>query len=504
MTKTLVAGQNTPLPQHIVRCLLPGARSAALLLDDRSHAPNAAWFLIEGSTDVAGVQVSASGTLDIRVDDLPVDVHKVLCIALDAPTHKPIACVLQTGAEDFAFTIDRADLHPALICFEVYRRGSDWKIRAVGQGYSGGVAELLRAQHSSALLTTPRVAAEQPPTPPPPPLGDTDPLQRISMIHEDAARITAALLSAKSFADTRLDAEMSAALANPGTRNSPQAQQDIAIAHRRHEDLTARAALDYDRDAAHLTAELTDLDPQLPAALAPWSSTAWRSRVTAAANGIRVGSVTRSDVGPLQIPVCLPAPLHRPLWLDTDTGAQASAPVLGALVLRLLAAARGTTMEVFDAGGSLDFLWDLLVAHMPRPAVTTSADLVGRLQQLVHDVDLDGLRHIADDSPAAARVVVITDFGYATTERAAELTAMLLNKSDNAALSVIFTGDPDWARAGPTPLQRAIAQGSVHIPVDSAAVQLDRWTQTPWQFSAETISVGDQLVQASSALLDFR
>ncbi len=499
MAKSLTAGQNTPLPQQMLRCVLPGATSAAVLLGGQGHAAGARWLVAGGSNTVAGVQVCAAGVVDIRVGDLPADVHKVLCIALDAPTQSPLVCLLHAGSEDFAFTIGIADLHPALICFEVYRRDSVWKLRAVGQGYSGGAPELLRAHQIAAPQAQTQIGGENPPAPAVlQPLGDADPLQRIAMIHEDAARITASLLSAKSFAETRLDGEMSAALENPGTRHSPQVQQDIAIAQRRCDELAARAQADYDRDAAHLIAELSDLDSQLPAALAPWEAGSWQRAVTASP-GIRVGSVIREDMGPLRVPVCLPAPLPRPVWLDT-AGAQAAAPVVGALALRLLAASGTATLEVLDIGGALGTLWGLLGAHMPRPAVTSMSDLLPRLYQLAQDADLAGLRYHAEGVRDAARVVVFTDFGYAIGEDVAELTAVLLNKSAAAGVSVIFTGDADWGSAAPTALQRAIAQECLHIPVGSAALQLDRWTHTPWEFTVDAVGADDQLAQASSAV----
>ncbi|MYS39859.1 export associated protein, partial [Streptomyces sp. SID5998] len=58
-------------------------------------------------------------------------------------------CVAVTGLSGAAladYTITGLDAESAVIALELYRRQDAWKVRAVGQGYAGGLAELLTDQ----------------------------------------------------------------------------------------------------------------------------------------------------------------------------------------------------------------------------------------------------------------------------------------------------------------------------------------------------------------------
>ncbi|WP_208641012.1 TerD family protein, partial [Streptomyces carpinensis] len=50
------------------------------------------------------------------------------------------------GTELVSYTLTGLDAESAVIALELYRRQGDWKVRAVGQGYAGGLAELLTDQ----------------------------------------------------------------------------------------------------------------------------------------------------------------------------------------------------------------------------------------------------------------------------------------------------------------------------------------------------------------------
>ncbi|MEW3821624.1 TerD family protein, partial [Pseudomonas aeruginosa] len=45
-----------------------------------------------------------------------------------------------------SYTITGLDLESAVVALELYRRQGAWKVRAVGQGYAGGLAELFADQ----------------------------------------------------------------------------------------------------------------------------------------------------------------------------------------------------------------------------------------------------------------------------------------------------------------------------------------------------------------------
>ncbi|MEU3493604.1 TerD family protein [Kitasatospora cineracea] len=79
-----------------------------------------------------------------------------------------------TGRELFTFTPPRLSRETALVVVEVYRRGTEWKVRAVGQGYANGLAGIATdfgvavedAPPAAAATTAPAA----PPAPPAPPL----------------------------------------------------------------------------------------------------------------------------------------------------------------------------------------------------------------------------------------------------------------------------------------------------------------------------------------------
>lgn len=520
---TLVAGQNCALSQRTLRFEVDGQNGgvAALLLDERGRATTPDQFV--STVHVvrpAGVTLAHTGAVDIRIEALDEQVARVLCIATDPPTHADLTCRLTGEADNIVFPIG-AQIHPAMVCFELYRRDGRWKVRAVGQGYGGGLRELLGAHHLdmpiSAQLAAPAVPAPpQAPAAPaqsvPPaapamhapiqPLGDSNPLERLAMIHEDAARITAALLTARGFAEDRRDTEMSAAVADPATRNTAASQDALAAAQRRHDELLARAQGDYQRDAAHLIAELAALDGELPTALAPWEAPSWNQVVRTPSNGIRVGTVTVPDVGALTVPFCVSAPLRRPIWLDT-TESSAAAPVAASVVLRLLAAVThaAPALDIIDLSGGLRPLWQPLAAHMPRPVVTEPSEIVARLQHLIEQADLANLRRQAGEAIPAGGALVIADFGYAMPAPAFSEVVRLINMAQDANVSLVFTGDPQWDTLAPTPLLREIAEHCLHLPVDAFGTSLcDPWTHNAWQFAPCALTIDHRVGQISAAL----
>lgn len=497
-----MAGQNVELSQRNLQFEVAGRQGgvAALLLDDQHRAPSPDHFVSTlHVVRPAGVTLAHTGAIDIRIDALDRDIAHVLCVATDQATQSALICRLTGENDSISFTINPPEIHSALVCFELYRRDGRWKVRAVGQGYAGGVTELLGAHHLT-IAPSPTAAMSAPIQL----LGDCDPLERITMIHEDAARVTAALLAAGGFAEARRDNEMSAAVADPATRTGPAAQHAIATAQQRHDDLMARAHADYHRDAAHLVAELAALDDELPQALASWEAPTWQRAVRMPSNGIRLGTVTVRDAGSLTVPFCVPAPLRRPIWLDTQESS-AAAPVAASVLLRLLAAAPHPTptLDIIDIAGSLRPLWRPLAAHMPRSVVTEPSEVVSRLRHLVNQVDLAALRRQTDNTVPPAGVVLIADFGYAMSAQAFNDVLTLINTADDANLSLVFTGDPHWENAAPTPVLRDIADHCLHMPVDTHShALLDPWTHNEWQFTACTIGIDHRLNEISAVLAE--
>ncbi len=103
-----------------------------------------------------GIQLQQeSRRFAVRLADLPPDIARIaIAIALDAEGGQTFAALRQvrlelrdgdnqTGIASFA--LDTADMtETAIIMGELYRRGAEWKFRALGQGFAGGLAALAR------------------------------------------------------------------------------------------------------------------------------------------------------------------------------------------------------------------------------------------------------------------------------------------------------------------------------------------------------------------------
>ena len=121
--------------------------------------------------------------LQVNTGAIPADIHAVRAvITLDDTSSNfgriapPVARVSDaTGRELFSYAIDGLSSESIVVAIELYRRGADWKVRAVGQGYAGGFADLVRdhgVQVDDAPATpTPPPAPTQPAPPAPPAAG---------------------------------------------------------------------------------------------------------------------------------------------------------------------------------------------------------------------------------------------------------------------------------------------------------------------------------------------
>lgn len=227
--RNLRAGQNADLASERLQFATePRCAVAVLIVDDGGQALSPDAF-VTNNRSAPGVQVQGSAA-HIDTAELPEAAARALCIALEPPPGTSLNCCIESdnGGDAASMAVEAASIFPATICFEIYRRAARWKIRAVGQGYQGGRTELLAAYGLAGLAEKSRVAVSEPPVHRDPaasafpPLGTDNPVERLSMIFEDATRITAAFLSARDFAHSRRDDELSAAVADPRTRNTPQ------------------------------------------------------------------------------------------------------------------------------------------------------------------------------------------------------------------------------------------------------------------------------------------
>ncbi|MEV5605921.1 TerD family protein [Streptomyces sp. NPDC052299] len=164
MTAELVRGQNHTLPQTRLEIRISAGApvvAGATLGDEQGRVAGVEWIAHPGSPQLHGLEVSRQAAsehrLAVDLDALPDGVHRVtvlLALPLGAggPTRfgavaSPFVAVTGLdGAEIATFTLTGLDSESAVAALELYRRQGAWKVRAVGQGYAGGLAAMLADQ----------------------------------------------------------------------------------------------------------------------------------------------------------------------------------------------------------------------------------------------------------------------------------------------------------------------------------------------------------------------
>ncbi|GAA4910657.1 VWA domain-containing protein [Streptomyces coeruleoprunus] len=159
-------GANCPVPAKAVHAVLSWAEprsgldadASALLLTPAGRVRDDGDFVFYNQPRHASDAVRHLGkqraggavtdTVEVRLDRLEAGVDRVLlCASADGGTFGEMAGLTlllrdaSTGAELARFETD-ASTETAFISGELYRRGGQWKFRAVGQGYASGLAGL--------------------------------------------------------------------------------------------------------------------------------------------------------------------------------------------------------------------------------------------------------------------------------------------------------------------------------------------------------------------------
>lgn len=164
MTAELVRGQNHTLPQTRLEIRVSVGTpvvAGATLGDENGTVHGTEWVAHPGSPQLPGLEVSGQAAADHRLavdlDALPASVHRVtVLLALPTGVGGPVrfgavaspfvAVTGLEGSEIATFTLTGLDTESAVTALELYRRQSAWKVRAVGQGYAGGLAAMLADQ----------------------------------------------------------------------------------------------------------------------------------------------------------------------------------------------------------------------------------------------------------------------------------------------------------------------------------------------------------------------
>jgi hypothetical protein len=164
MTAELVRGQNHPLPHTRLEIRVTAGApvlACATLVDAQGAVRGREWVAHPGSPTLPGVEVSRQAAAGLRfhvdLEAVPEQAHLVHVLlalpeGIGGPTRfgstaAPFAAVTSTdGTEVASFTLTGLEAESAVVALELYRRQGSWKVRAVGQGYVGGLAELFGDQ----------------------------------------------------------------------------------------------------------------------------------------------------------------------------------------------------------------------------------------------------------------------------------------------------------------------------------------------------------------------
>ncbi|WP_181765352.1 TerD family protein [Streptomyces albidus (ex Kaewkla and Franco 2022)] len=202
MSVELVRGQNHPLPEARLEIRVSAAKpviAGATLNDEQGRMREAGWIAHPADPHLPGVEVSRQAAADHRLavdlDALPEEVHRVnLLLALPTGVGGPstfgvldapfVAVTQLDGTEIATYKAAGLDAESAVVALELYRRQGDWKVRAVGQGYAGGLSAMLadqglpRAEELAATINEAVAAGMARSVAAPPPRTDEDRARR--------------------------------------------------------------------------------------------------------------------------------------------------------------------------------------------------------------------------------------------------------------------------------------------------------------------------------------
>ncbi|WP_328975806.1 TerD family protein [Streptomyces canus] len=663
MTAELVRGQNHPLSQARLEIRIAAGTpivAGATLGDEHGTVHGVEWVVHPGAPTLPGLEVSRQAAADHRLavdlGAVPEAVHRVHVLLALPSAGGPVrfgavaapfvAVTGLDGTELASYTITGLDAESAVVALELYRRQGAWKVRAVGQGYAGGLTELLTdqglpqahqlantiheavAQGLARAVTPPArtadgdrarqtatpapgpeqgssvtqgasgavspqplspygtqppstppqgapaadgpqpghtqvpadASAAQPPAPtvggpidyshprrqnaaPPPPPPAAPPVQpgqparpvagdatgwsmderlynQVWGMFEDLARSTAAYRSAVDFADSRMEKELDAALADPRHRIGGQGDAARETARAKYTQLVEQARAAYDRDLGQLTAESEVVEPALPPAYARWDNPVWHGyRVPfEAPMAVRLGDLHLPECPELRIPMLVRLPLERGLWIDSGAAGSLDGSFLDshelhrlamdtavALAARLLTVhpAGDYTLHVIDPAGSgaqalAPLVWTGVLAAPPAVGAAGVADVLARLTERVDLVQMAVRGGAAESLPpgldTSEQLLIVNDFPHGFDDRAVTQLRYLADEGPSVGVHLMMVADREEASAyGPLldPLWRSLMR-LTPVPDDHLA---DPWVGHAWTYEPALVPPGSQVVQ---------
>ncbi|MFH8791288.1 CAP domain-containing protein [Streptomyces sp. NPDC017941] len=148
----LVAGGNLPLPDGALTLRVPGPFDlSALITGDGGKVAGDADFVFYNQPAASGARLSGD-TITVDARRLRPGASRVTLVVSPAEPGTPLgrlpAVALQVsgprGEHVARFTPPRPGHETVLLLAEIYRRGTGWKLRALGQGYADGLAGVAR------------------------------------------------------------------------------------------------------------------------------------------------------------------------------------------------------------------------------------------------------------------------------------------------------------------------------------------------------------------------
>jgi uncharacterized protein YkwD/stress response protein SCP2 len=176
----LVPGGNVPLPDGPVSVRVPGDFDvSALVTDDGGKVGGDADFVFYNQPEAPGARLR-DGTLTVDPARLRPGATRVTVTvspsdpgtALSALPSPTVRVTDVRGRAVTRFTPARPGQETVLLLVEFYRRGGGWKLRALGQGYSDGLAGL--ARDFGVEVVDDATAPDGAPAPPAAPSVDAD------------------------------------------------------------------------------------------------------------------------------------------------------------------------------------------------------------------------------------------------------------------------------------------------------------------------------------------
>ncbi|MEW2167681.1 CAP domain-containing protein [Streptomyces sp. NPDC007084] len=173
----LVPGGNTPLPGGALTLRVPGPFDvSALITDAGGQVRGDADFVFYNQTSAPGVRLDGD-RLTVDPARLRPGADRVTVVVSPADPGTPLGQLpspaLLVSAPDgraiARFTPPRPQAETVLLLAELYRRGTAWKLRALGQGYADGLAGVARdfGIEVTEDADTPAASPSSPPAPVP-------------------------------------------------------------------------------------------------------------------------------------------------------------------------------------------------------------------------------------------------------------------------------------------------------------------------------------------------